>query len=86
MVIGAQVKLKELCILKFKPTIYDRQLNLCDLLSPRAPYGAIAGEGVKYGVFAIFYFCLTIFYQFLMIRQRVSYNIDGYSTKASHRY
>ena len=33
--------------MKFKPTIYDRQLNLYDFLSPRAPYGAIAGEGVK---------------------------------------
>ena len=33
--------------MKCKPTIYNQQLNLYDFLSPRAPYGAIAGR-VKY--------------------------------------
>ena len=48
MAIGVSVKQKELCVLNFKPMIYDWRLNLYNFLSPRAPYGAIAGEGVNY--------------------------------------
>ena len=41
------MKLKELCILKFKSMIYDRRLNLYDFVSPSVPYGTVAGERVN---------------------------------------
>ena len=36
--------MKEQCVLVFKLTIYNLQLNLYDFLSHRAPHGPTAGE------------------------------------------
>ena len=75
MVIGAQVKQKELCILNFKPTIYDRQFNLYDFSRPRAPYGAIAGEGVKCEVKCLVVW-LILFYLSYFCKLDISYGLS----------